>query len=234
MYAITRKATSVKANPKNHFPRVANSPTPNQYIRKSTPPTTSTMCRRSSSKLPLAPPPSTSQQPKRLFTQKDEIGLLKSLLNSTKSPISDGRFSEAQITDKIRRLKQRYHKQARSKSSIKTTHDLKTYEISREIWGPKKTTPLKDGKKEDSKCRSGTTINWNDFPFLMRQVSRAFPTCVEVYKEGLRGLGEDILKGLDEKWMELEMEEAAIEARRAQFVYNQLKSVVEANDTKVL
>ncbi|KAI3461359.1 hypothetical protein Pfo_018022 [Paulownia fortunei] len=190
---------------------------------------------RSSTKLPSKPPSSTSQQPHRLFTQKDEIDLLQSLSNSIGIGIPEGHFSEAQITDKIRRLKQRYHKQARSKSSIKTAHDRKTYEIARKIWGPKQTrisspTPLDDEKKEDSKGRSGSTIKWSGFPFLMRQVSRDFPRSGEVYKQGLRGLGEDILKGLDEKWMELEMEEAAIEARRAQLVYNQLKSIVKADN----
>ncbi|KAK4441231.1 hypothetical protein Salat_0458000 [Sesamum alatum] len=180
------------------------------------------MNRRSASKVP--------SKPTRLFTQKDEIDLLNSLLNSAGNPISGGDFSKAQISDKIRRLKQKYHKQARSKSSIKTPHDRKAYELARKIWGPKKTRipsppPLDDAKKEGSESR----INWSNFPFLMKQVSRAFSGSNEVYKQGLEGLGEDVLKGFDEKWMELENEEAALEDRRAQLFHNQLKSIVEAS-----
>ncbi|KAL0436958.1 UNVERIFIED_CONTAM: hypothetical protein Sradi_0403700 [Sesamum radiatum] len=180
------------------------------------------MIRRSASKRP--------SKPTRLFTQKDEIDLLNSLLNSTGNPICVGDFSEAQMSDKIRRLKQKYHKQARSKSSIKTPHDRQVYELARKIWGPKKTrisspTPLDDAKKEGSESR----VNWSSYPFLMRQVSRAFSGSYEVYKQGLEGLGEDVLKGFDEKWMELEKEEAALEARRAQLFHNQLKSIVETS-----
>ncbi|KAL0390582.1 UNVERIFIED_CONTAM: hypothetical protein Scaly_0415300 [Sesamum calycinum] len=118
------------------------------------------MNRRSASKAP--------SKPTTLFTQKDEIDLLNSLLNSTGNPICGGDFSEAQINDKIRRLKQKYHKQARSKSSIKTPHDREAYELARKIWGPKKTrisspTPLDDAKKEGSESR----VNWSSYPFLM-------------------------------------------------------------------
>ncbi|KAL2465515.1 Uncharacterized protein Adt_34640 [Abeliophyllum distichum] len=67
-----------------------------------------------------------------------------------------------------------------------------------------------DDRKRKSSEGSDESINWSDFPFLMKQVSGAFPGNVEVYKEGLKGLGADILKGLNEKWMMLEMEEAEI------------------------
>ncbi|KAK6138128.1 hypothetical protein DH2020_028128 [Rehmannia glutinosa] len=176
----------------------------------STPTTISAVNRRT----PSNPSPS-SAAAKKLFTQNDEIDLLKSLLNNTTENNLSGQFSETQINDKIRRLKQKYQKQAKSKPSIKTPHDRKTYEISREIWDRK--TPIEDEKKEDSE------INWSDYPFLMRQVSGAFPGSEEIYKKGLKGLGEDVLKGFENKWMELEMEEAEIEAKKAQLVFNQMK-----------
>ncbi|KAK6144362.1 hypothetical protein DH2020_021182 [Rehmannia glutinosa] len=179
----------------------------------STPTTISAVNRRT----PTNPSPSAAA--KKLFTQNDEIDLLKSLLNNTTENNLNGQFSETQINDKIRRLKQKYQKQAKSKPSIKTPHDRQTYEISREIWGPKKTekTPTEDEKKEYSE------INWSDYPFLMRQISGAFPRSEEIYKKGLKGLGEDVLKGFEKKWMELEMEEAEIEAKKAQLFYNQMK-----------
>ncbi|KAL2536189.1 putative transcription factor [Forsythia ovata] len=181
--------------------------------------------RNSPKSLPPQPPSFTSQKSNRLFTQEDEINLLKSLLNPTTNPFPNSHFSEAQITDKLRRLKQKYHKLAKTKSSIKTPHDRKIYEIARQIWGKKilsSSTPMGDDRKRKG-SEGDESINWSDFPVLMKHVSRAFPGNVEVYKEGLKGLGADILKGLNEKWMMLEMEEAEIIARRAQLCYHQMK-----------
>lgn len=158
---------------------------------------------------------STSRKPNRLFSENDEIALLNSVLNPGETPFPDDKFSAAQMADKIRRLKQKYHKFAQHNSSIKTPHDREIYEFARKIWGDEKTrmpvSSLKPKEEEGEEKGSVIATNWSDFPFLMKHVSRAFPGCEEVYKEGLKGLGDDVLKGFDEKWKELDMEEAAIE-----------------------
>ncbi|KAA0037301.1 hypothetical protein IC582_026820 [Cucumis melo] len=95
------------------------------------------------------------------FTDEDEINLLKSYLqisrseNPTKnslptldSPAFDRlqtavgpKFSHSVIADKLHRLKLLYHKFARTKSFIKTPHQRQILDLGRSIWG-KSPTPI--------------------------------------------------------------------------------------------
>ncbi|PIM98948.1 hypothetical protein CDL12_28561 [Handroanthus impetiginosus] len=180
----------------------------------------------SSSKSPSQPPSSSV----KLFTEEDEINILRSLLNSAGNSYTAGQFSESQITHKIRRLKEKYHKLARTKSSIKTAHDRDIYEIGRQIWGKEKTRmpsppPVdRERKEKASESSKEGAINWSGFPYMMKEVSRAFPGCEDLYKQGLTSLGQDILKGLEERWKALAEEEAAIQAKQARLFWGRLKS----------
>ncbi|KAK9279042.1 hypothetical protein L1049_012717 [Liquidambar formosana] len=188
----------------------------------------------------------------RIFTEKDERGLLKALFNLTKStrfstsstniasPIYNliakslsAEFSHGQITDKLRRLRQKYHKQARTKSLIKTPHDRKIYELARKIWGK---NSLK--KRNSSECGDEPKIvsgvwaarkeegNLWDFPGLMGEISWLPEN--EVWREGLRCLESAELKGLNEKWILQQMEEAEVLAKMAELVHEQTKLILEA------
>lgn len=167
------------------------------------------MSRRTASKSPSSPatttrpssstPPSTSKRPR--FTQKDEINLLKSLLPSAAKPFND-RFSQSQVATKTRKLKRAYHKLARTKSLIKTPHDRSVYVLGRQIWGD-------DDNRDDDEV-----INWSDYPNLMMEVSRTCPRNEELYKRGLEGLGKQIVKGLEEKWKNVEMDMASVKRKQ--------------------
>lgn len=89
----------------------------------------------------------------RVFTDSDEIRLLKSLTKAAAKSESPqittvdsvvfnrinrslgSKFTHTQISDKVRRLRAKYHKQARSKSLIRTHHDQRVFKICRKIWG---------------------------------------------------------------------------------------------------
>ncbi|KAA8550297.1 hypothetical protein F0562_001981 [Nyssa sinensis] len=178
----------------------------------------------------------------RLFTEEDEIRLLKAFLRTTKStkssttPLSSligGQFSDSQITDKLRRLRQRYHKLARTKSFIKTPHDRQIYEIAGKIWGKKATNSSSPDRNPGESTENPKNIEENgaygevgleNFPVLRREVDRIFPENA-VYREGLKFLGRSKLRGLNEKWMEQRMEEAGLAAKRAQLNYEQSKNL---------
>ncbi|KAL5582944.1 hypothetical protein UlMin_015386 [Ulmus minor] len=95
-----------------------------------------------------------SQNSQRPFSDADEIQLLKifrklSESSSEQTPSSaitspnldrietslGLRFNHSEIIDKLRRLKLKYHQQARTKSLVKTPHDRRLLKIALKIWG---------------------------------------------------------------------------------------------------
>ncbi|KAL5763923.1 hypothetical protein ACOSQ2_016517 [Xanthoceras sorbifolium] len=136
----------------------------------------------------LATPSSSTSQSGRLFTDTDEIRLLKTYYKITKSnpssltssssssssPITvdpqtyqrinkalNSKFTHSQITDKLRRLRVKYHKHARSKSLIRTPHDQEIFNLARKTWGKKTKQPRGNKKVQDS-ASSDDNDNNND------------------------------------------------------------------------
>lgn len=177
-----------------------------------------------------------------LFTEEDEIHLLKALKRANKlsssavaypppplSGVIGGDFSDVQITDKLRRLRQRYHKLARTKSLMKTPRDRKIYEMGRKIWG-KKLKNSRESKSVEEEEDGGFEgeVDLGDFPALMREVSGIFPEN-SVYREGLERLGREKLMSLNEKWMVQRMEEAGLLAKKAELFYEQTKLELQSS-----
>ncbi|KAL3620128.1 hypothetical protein CASFOL_035040 [Castilleja foliolosa] len=160
---------------------------------------------------PAAANPSTSTTPKRLFTDKDEISLLQSLLHNTSNPSFERNYTKEQIKNKINRLKQKYRHQ--DKPSSKKPHDLEVYELSAQIWGPKEEAVLK---------RRGI-INWRDYPNVVKHAKETFPGGEECYMEGIEGLEEDDLKRLEQKWVQATREMSEIQTRKSQLMNRSLQ-----------
>ncbi|KAL8057718.1 hypothetical protein ABFX02_04G202200 [Erythranthe guttata] len=154
------------------------------------------------------------------FTEKDEIDLLESLAPTAAAAAPPRaypfrrQFTESQIANKTRRLRQNYYKFARSESFIKTPHHRRIYEIGNKIWG--NAAGGGGGGEEE--------INWNDYPYLMNAVSGVFRGTMNLYKEGLKALGKDIVKGLDNRWKEIAIEEAALHAQKLDLYCKMFKS----------
>ncbi|KAL7115894.1 hypothetical protein ACP275_04G209700 [Erythranthe tilingii] len=189
------------------------------------------MSRRSSTT-----PSKSASQPKptpsafSFFTEKDEIDLLESLATPAAAPPRAypfrRQFTESQIANKTRRLRQNYNKLARSKSFIKTPHHRRIYEIGNKIWGKEKTIvpPPPSAARKRRAAGGEEEINWNDYPFLMNAVSGVFRGTMNLYKEGLKALGKDIVKGLDNRWKEIAIEEAALHAEKLDLYCKTFKS----------
>ncbi|PHU03787.1 hypothetical protein BC332_29038 [Capsicum chinense] len=161
---------------------------------------------------------SKSGQPHKVFTEKDEIQVLKNLSQlpiSMKDPLHN--FTGKQIAKKQKRLKEKYHKFARTKSLMKTPHDREVYELGRKIWG-------RDAIKEKEKSHIDD-VNLEEFPFLVNEMKVYFPN----YEEGLKRLGEKKLKEMNEKWMELKLEESELMVNKSQLFHENLKFVVEGS-----
>ncbi|KAM6573737.1 hypothetical protein CsatA_017817 [Cannabis sativa] len=169
-----------------------------------------------------SPPPSSNGNSRRLFTESDEIHLLKSFLKLSKqsSPSSaitspnleriqtrlDHKFTHSQIIDKLRRLRIKYHREARTKSLIKTPHDTRLHKIARKIWGKKaQQLPKQEHAKEEK----------------------------EKEKEMLKGKwwecsDEEKVKELQKRWVLLRMEEAELMSRKAELIKKQMKLIAQA------
>ncbi|KAH0780721.1 hypothetical protein KY290_000319 [Solanum tuberosum] len=104
-----------------------------------------------------------------VFTETNEIALLKTLSQSpNNNDLRTGYFTYAQIAYKLKKLKEKYHKFARSKSQIKTPHDCEIYEIGRKIWGRN----AAKGKEllvveEEDHDEDEDDVNLEDFSFLV-------------------------------------------------------------------
>ncbi|XP_009592165.1 probable transcription factor At1g44810 [Nicotiana tomentosiformis] len=193
--------------------------------------------RRNSPKSSEKPTPITktiSKTPEthRVFTEIEEIQLLKTLLESPNNSefTSNGNFTETQIAKKLKRLKEKYHKLARSKSLIKTPHDQKIYEIARQIWGRNAAKGKEPVVELNRSCEEEKgveeEVNLEEFPFLVSEMMSIFGRN-EYCKEGLRRLGKEKLKRMNEKWMELRLKEAEVMVNKAKLYHQYLKLVVE-------
>ncbi|KAJ8568381.1 hypothetical protein K7X08_027914 [Anisodus acutangulus] len=203
----------------------------------------------SKSTTPITKTISKSPETHRVFTENDEIQLLKFLSQSpnNNTVTFNGNFTETQIAKKLKRLKEKYHKFARSKSLIKTPHDQKIYEFGRKIWGrnaAKGKEPvielhekdliheppvLKLHENHEVSGEEGTEdVNLEDFPFLVNEMTTMFQRN-EYCLEGLRRLGKEKLKKMNEKWMELKLEESELTMNKVQLHHEHLKLVVEGS-----
>ncbi|XP_019199092.1 PREDICTED: serine/arginine repetitive matrix protein 1-like [Ipomoea nil] len=208
---------------------------------------------------PPSPAATNSQLSNKVFSKEDEINLLKALLESTTDPNASlplgHHVSETQIAAKIKRMKERYHKLAKSKSRIKTAHDEEVYQIARLIWGKqaKKPAPLmvkisgdgegaaaeepspeteklpdsEDLEENGEKDESGE-LDLGDFPYLVDQMALNFAGN-NIYLMGLRELGSRNLKGMNEQWKVLMEEEAEFIAKKAQFSQELLAALAFKN-----
>ncbi|GLT81738.1 hypothetical protein SLE2022_001730 [Rubroshorea leprosula] len=187
----------------------------------------------------------------RLFTEADETRLLKSLAKITKSSplptpsstvdshtldriakLLGTKFTPSQINDKLRRLRLKYHKHARSRSLIKTPHDQRIFKIAQRIWGKKKNSEAVANNEEEpgNEERGDGQPDLEQFPYLVAEFSRILPEN-EMWKEGLRRLEEEKLREMNQKWKLLKVEEAKVVAKRAELVQEQVKLVMEKVQT---
>ncbi|OIT28047.1 PREDICTED: probable transcription factor At1g11510 [Nicotiana attenuata] len=190
--------------------------------------------------IPITKTLSKTPEAHRVFTENDEIQLLKTISGSPNNSefTSNGNFTEKQIAKKLKRLKEKYHKLARSKSLIKTPHDKKIYEIARQIWGRNAAKGKEPGVELHRSCEEEKgaeveveveeEVNLEEFPFLVSEMMSIFGRS-EYCKEGLRRLGKEKLKRMNEKWMELRLKEAEIMVNKAKLYHEQLKLVVEGS-----
>ncbi|KAK4709086.1 hypothetical protein R3W88_030011 [Solanum pinnatisectum] len=180
------------------------------------------------------PPPITktitkSAETHRIFTETDEIALLKNLSQSpNNNGLRTGNFTDAQVAYKLKKLKEKYHKFARSKSQIKTPHDGEIYEIGRKIWGRNAAKGKELLVVEEEDHDEDEDVNLDDFSFLVNEMTMVFQR-KEYCKEGLRKLGKKKLMEMNEKWMELKLKESALMMNKTQLYHENLKVVVEGS-----
>ncbi|KAJ0021441.1 hypothetical protein Pint_32038 [Pistacia integerrima] len=184
----------------------------------------------------------------RLFTDSDEVRLLKTLEKLTKSTPPSPQIT-SQITYKLRTLRTKYHKQARTKSLIKTPHDQKLFKIARKIWGKqikrksKRLGDLQSSDKEEQEEEENVAlveaerndereqereevVNLEDYPALVGEFSKYLPLSL-VRREALRSLGSGKLREMDEKWKSIGIEEAKIVIKKAELVKEQTGLIME-------
>ncbi|KAI4385465.1 hypothetical protein MLD38_003487 [Melastoma candidum] len=181
-------------------------------------------------------------RPEKLFDQEDEIKLLKTLADrppssSPHATVLEGsmgdKFTPSQLSHKIRRLRLKYRKMARSKSAIKTPHDSEVFQISRRIWGKKKeeeeqqqpaeegfATPEANGRDmvEEVAAATGRVNDLGRFPVLVDECDRSLGIDDGVWREALKGVDEEQLRVMNEKLVLLRCEEAAFLAKKADLV----------------
>ncbi|XP_044504557.1 GLABROUS1 enhancer-binding protein-like [Mangifera indica] len=213
------------------------------------------------------PTPSSSNT--TLFTESDEVRLLKTLEKLTQSTqlspqltvdsenfnrinsVLNSKFTRSQVNSKLRRLRTKYHKQARSKSLIKTPHDQKLFNIARKLWGKqtkRKFERIEDRQSSDKEdqeeeaneavvgveaVRNGEqeeeceeVVNLEVFPALVGELSKYFPLNL-VWRNALRSLGSGKLREMDEKWKSIGIEEAKIVIKKAELVKQQTLLIKE-------
>ncbi|XP_062108003.1 uncharacterized protein LOC133818906 [Humulus lupulus] len=176
--------------------------------------------------------PSTSGKFRRLFTESDETRLLKSFLKLSKhsSPSSaitspnlerirtrlGHKFSHSQIIDKLRRLRIKYHREARTKSLIKTPHDKKLHKIARKIWGKKPQSPKREDHAEEEKIE-------------MEMGCGGLLENEELSKgKWWECLDEEKVRELQKRWVRLRMEEAEVMIEKAELIKEHMKLISQA------
>ncbi|KAL3354376.1 hypothetical protein AABB24_018828 [Solanum stoloniferum] len=181
------------------------------------------------STLPITKTITKSAETHRLFSENDEIALLKTLSQSpNNNGLRTGNFTDAQIANKLKKLKEKYHKLARSKSQIKTPHDGEIYEIGRKIWGRNAAKGKELLVVEEENHDEDEDVNLDDFSFLVNEMTMVFQRN-EYCKEGLRKLGKKKLMEMNEKWMELKLKESELMMNKTQLYHENLKVVVEGS-----
>ncbi|KAK3205882.1 hypothetical protein Dsin_019928 [Dipteronia sinensis] len=248
----------------------------------STPTTTTTTKSKSKQTTPSF---TTSQNHRRLFTDSDEIRILKiyykftksttqssatpSSSSSSSSPITvdsqtferinkalNFKFTQSQIIDKLRKLRVKYRKQARTRSLIKTPHDQEIFNIARKIWG-KKTKPKEkkvedpvssnfngeaeaeaeaeaeeeEEEEEEEAVVTGNeqrreVVNLEEYPVLVSEFSKYFPV-----NPMWKLLGNSKLKKMNEQWMSIGIEEAKIVTKKAELVKEQTQLLMQVLQT---
>ncbi|KAK8601691.1 hypothetical protein V6N13_058624 [Hibiscus sabdariffa] len=187
--------------------------------------------------------PSPNGRFSRVFSESDEIRILRFLIRATKSlspPITtigtptinriverlNHRFTPSQINDKLRRLRDKFRKHVNNKYLVKTHHDRRLYKLSRRIWGkkksPKKTDKLRGAETVESGEGDGDS---EKYPYLVAEFSRVLPDN-EVWKERLKGLEESKLRKMDQEWVLLKVEEAKLVAQKAELVHRQIMEIM--------
>ncbi|XP_060169676.1 uncharacterized protein LOC132600486 isoform X4 [Lycium barbarum] len=81
---------------------------------------------------------------------------------------------------------------------------------------------------EEERAIEIENVNLDDFPFLVNEMTTNFQRN-DYFKEGLRRLGKEKLKGMNEKWMELKLEESELMVNKVQLYHEHLKLVVEGS-----
>ncbi|TXG54336.1 hypothetical protein EZV62_019592 [Acer yangbiense] len=195
------------------------------------------------------PSSSTSQNHRGLFTNSDEIHILKTYYKFTKSttqssttqsasssssssPITvdsqtferinksvNSKFTQSQIINKLRKLRARYRKQARTRFLIKTSHNQEIFNIARKMWG-KKTKP-KEKKVEDP-----VSSELEEYPVLVSEFSKYFPV-----NPMWKLLANIKLKKMNEQWMSIGIEEAKIVIQKAELVKEQTQLLMQVLQT---
>ncbi|KAI9196242.1 hypothetical protein LWI28_022198 [Acer negundo] len=227
-------------------------------------PTTTTKSKSKQSK----PSSSTSQNHRRLFTDSDEIRILKTYYKFTKSttpsasssssPVTvdsqtferinkavNSKFTQSQIIDKLRKLRTKYRKQARTKSLIKTPHDQEIFNIARKMWGNK--TKPKEKKVEDPASSDDNNfneeaeeeeavvtgneqrreeVNLEEYPLLVSEFSKYIPV-----NPMWKLLGNSKLKKMNEQWVSIGIEEAKIVTKKADLVKEQTQLLMQVLQT---
>ncbi|KAF8039515.1 hypothetical protein BT93_B1894 [Corymbia citriodora subsp. variegata] len=216
-------------------------------------------------------PPAGEQQsprPDKLFSEADEIRLLKSLaklINPSLSPAADTptldriekslgpNFTRGQIANKIRRLRQKYHRQARTKALIKTPHDRKVFELARDMWG-KRPSSRKERKRKEEESKQANleeerekdegeilggeeesgggvvavaVTDLGNFPALVEECDRCFPGN-GVWREGLKRLEEGRLRKMNERVVWLRLEEATLMAKKAELTQDLTRMILDS------
>ncbi|GMJ10777.1 hypothetical protein like AT2G01370 [Hibiscus trionum] len=183
----------------------------------------------------------------RVFSESDEIRILKFLIRATRSippPITtigsptinrvverlNHKFTPSQINDKLRRLRDKYHKHVNNKYLVKTHHDRRVFKLSRRIWGKKKSP-----KKRAEKLRGAEVAESGEgdgdlekYPYLVAEFSRVLPDN-EVWKERLKGLEERELRKMDQEWVLVKVEEAKLVAKKAELLHRQMMEIMGGN-----
>ncbi|KAH1130678.1 hypothetical protein J1N35_002056 [Gossypium stocksii] len=194
-------------------------------------------------------PPSTAPNGRsRVFSESDEIQILKCLIRATKSippPITtvgtstinriikrlDHRFTVSQITDKIRRLRDKHHNHARNRALVRNHHDRRIFKLSKRIWGKKATPRKKNNKSEDQGAieMGGDGVEKLDkFPYLVAEFSKVLPEN-EVWKQKMKRVEEEKLRKMDQEWVMLKVEEAKLVAKKAELIQQQIMEVMGGN-----
>lgn len=180
----------------------------------------------------------------KIFREEDEIQLLNSVLKIAKSSSSTrvvkidstifnlmGNslgpkvFTRKQLSDKFRRLRIKYRKQAKSKSSIKTPRDRRLYEIGRMLWSKNSSTddqlPVteENGAAEDEK-ESSNRVDLRKYPFLMEEFEKSLEgNKGGAWREILEGgLEESKVREMNDRLVMLRYEEASVMAKKAKLV----------------